>query len=285
MQINTNLHQLDSLEYKLILNPKEFSGSDVNKDRTKVLETIVPLVENLNLKFEESFKDPKVKNVWYLDTKNHDLYKENNFIIRLKKKATGNTNYDITFKSRHDDKLSTLNHDLKTISKGSIFKVEKQKFEEDILYGSFKKYSFSTELEYKTKPPIKTWNDITTIFFFFFIQIPLEDLLLTVNNLILVETSHDLGKIVFKDNKMAELEFSIWCVLQKDEITSPPVIGEFDIDVRGENLEEQKQEGVVDFANSLVENINTLFQKLQKDVIVNTNLRTKTEYVYYYTNQ
>lgn len=284
MQINTNSHQLDSLEYKLILNPNEFSGSNLNKDRTKVLEKIIPLIENLDLRFEESFNDPKVKNVWYLDTKNHELYKKNNFIIRLKKKTTGNINYDVTFKSRHDDKLSTLNLDLKTINKGSIFKVEEQKFEEDILYGSSKKYSYSTELEYKTKPPIKTWNDITTIFPNLNIKIPLEDLLLTVSNLVIVETSHDLGKIVYKDSKRAELEFSIWCVLQEDKITLPPVTGEFDIDVRAENLEEQKQEGVVDFANSFVENINTLFQKLQKDVIVNTNFRTKTEYVYNYTN-
>lgn len=287
MQIDTNIPQIDSREYKIILDPSNFSGNDPERDRIYINEILYSLTKNLNLKVEESLEKPKVKKVWYMDTKSHDLYQTNNFILRFKEKVYGNYKCNVTFKSRHSDVSKVLGTDLKTVNQNPSYKIDEQKFEEDILFGSEKKFSYSTELEYESPPPIDSLTDISSIFPKLNFGLHPTSKILKVNNLSVIETSHKLGKILLGDEKKAGLEVSIWCAKdesnKEEELT--PIIAEFDIDIKSKDFEKGDQAFELLFVDPAIDKIEILLKEFQKLIPSDKNFKTKTDYMYHPSNQ
>ncbi len=245
MQINTNVKQLDSREYKLILNPTEFSGT--GSDKVIIVGVLEKIINELNLTLKQSKEKPKQRTVWYLDTNEHDFYENNDFIVRIKEKEkdNGKFEYDTTFKVRTPGKDKTLRYDLDPKSPQEEFKVEEEnKYEEDVISQLGSQFSLSTELEFKEDKYKSRFNDATcahilSLFPKLKLDVLKDKTLSHVNGLKVIETSYELGELLFKDKAKAKIEFSIWCLADNSKklAVAGPVIGEFDIDVPLKNPE------------------------------------------------
>jgi len=130
----------------------------------------------------------------------------------LKEKISDHINYDVAFKVRDEDKELVKNYDLFKVNKQQDFKIEEQKFEEDLLSNSTSKFSITTELEYENSPDLKSWNDILAIFPNLKLDVSKDTPLSKVNDDILKikETTIKLGELLFEEVKKAEVEFSLW---------------------------------------------------------------------------
>src|SRR5688500_18046319 len=162
MQINTNTKQLDLQEYKLILHPIEFSGTE--SDKEVVVKVIEKIAKDLKLNFAQSEEKPKHRTVWYIDTDEHDFYKKNNFTVRVKEneKDNGKYEYDVTFKIRMPEKDKTLRYDLEPNSSQAEFKIEERNiYEDDVILTGGSQFSLSTELEFKEDKYQAKFNDAT----------------------------------------------------------------------------------------------------------------------------
>ena len=74
MQLNAKDKQLNAREYKPILNPNKFAGTDSDKDIvTGIIENQIDKQNNIG--FRKS-NEKKVKNVWYMDTDGQELHKK-----------------------------------------------------------------------------------------------------------------------------------------------------------------------------------------------------------------
>jgi hypothetical protein len=79
MPINTKNKPLELREYKLILDTTQLSGT--SSDINMILKVLENQLDKQKLKLEKSIDEPKVKKVWFLDNKNHELHNKNDFII------------------------------------------------------------------------------------------------------------------------------------------------------------------------------------------------------------
>jgi hypothetical protein len=277
MQINTNTMQIGFREYKLILDPSQFTGTD--NDKVKILSILKSQIRDQKIIFEKSLVDSKVKKVWYLDNNKHELYKNNNFILRVKekKKKDGKVEYDVTFKIRTSDKAILSSYDLFTLNPLYLSKKEEQKFEEDIVSDSASKFSISTELEYQDNLNLTNLEDVLTVFPNLSINEIKDKQLVRVNGLEVQETKYELGEIRLEGVKKADVGFSIWI---NPSTGKSPIIGEFDIDIRVEDLIKEKGDKIDVFSDPAVAEINQLYKKLQHQSILNKDNTTKTEYIY-----
>ena len=100
-----------------------------------------------------------------------------------------------------------------------------------------------------------------------------------VNGLRVKETSYKLGKILFQGVKKAGLGYSIWINPVKDK---SPIIREFDIDIRLDDLSSNDQTINDKFSNPSTIQINELFKSLQGHPLIDKVNTTKTAYVYKY---
>ena len=134
----------------------------------------------------------------------------------MKEKISDHINYDVAFKVRDEDKELVKNYDLFKVNKQQDFKIEEQKFEEDLLSNSTSKFSITTELEYENSPDLKSWNDILAIFPNLKLDVSKDTPLSKVNDNILKikETTFKLGELLFEGVKKAEVEFSLWYNLE-----------------------------------------------------------------------
>lgn len=291
MQINTNTKQLDLQEYKLILHPIEFSGTE--SDKEVVVKVIEKIAKDLKLNFAQSEEKPKHRTVWYIDTDEHDFYKKNNFTVRVKEKEkdNGKFEYDVTFKIRTPEKDKTLRYDLEPNSSQAEFKIEERNiYEEDVILTGGSQFSLSTELEFKEDKYQAKFNDatcadISSLFPKLKLDV-LEDKTLTyVNRIKVQETTYELGELLFEDNIKANMEFSIWCLEDdpKKLAKIKPVIGEFDIDVSLKDSNVNNNHTENPFNGPSIEVIKSLYKKIQYESIVNPKGTTKTQFFYNYT--
>ena len=202
----------------------------------------------------------------------------------MKEKISDHINYDVAFKVRDEDKELVKNYDLFKVNKQQDFKIEEQKFEEDLLSNSTSKFSITTELEYENSPDLKSWNDILAIFPNLKLDVSKDTPLSKVNDDILKikETTIKLGELLFEEVKKAEVEFSLWYNLENECI---PVISEFDIDVNTKDLTSNSQKGNDIFDNPVIVEIDNLYKNLQNNFAVDKNNTTKTEYFYNYKKE
>ncbi len=198
LQLKPTTKYLNSKEYKLMLKVEIFKDKD--KGIEKVIDIIKSKVKDQKGTFtEEYIPNDKSKKVWYLDTKNHELYKNNGLLTRVKENQD-KTKYNVEFKIRNSDKSIASSYDLSNPEKSINyqFKEEKHKFEEDITTPFKSIYSESAEFKYKDISNLEKYKDIKSIY-------PSLDLkmsdkkedLLKVNDFKATENNPILGKIEF----------------------------------------------------------------------------------------
>ena len=287
MQSQTINGQFNSREYKMILNPVEFS--DESEGRKKVIDIIKSQIEKQKGTFEEDVFDREEKNVWYVDTEKHALYRINNFIVRVKEETTDNVKkYDVTFKNRDKDRVRAASHELSkpVLKPGSTLK--DHKFEEDILTLSDRKFSAQAKIEYNQMPDLKTYQDILSIYPDLQLDISPYEILSKVNDFAATEISYDLGKLIFKNGKKAKVQISLWYSLKDNgrksiDSIETPLIGEFDIDVKAEALTGADGSISEEFPDSIMADIDEFYGALQqKDIADKGANKTKTQYAYDY---
>ncbi|KAA2283531.1 hypothetical protein [Candidatus Nitrosocosmicus sp. SS] len=293
MQINANIKQLDSKEYKLILDSTRFPVSESHNE--VIAKVIEKATNDLKLKFIPSYGKPKERTVWYLDTVEHDFYKNNSFTVRVKKKKkdNGKFEHDVTFKIRTLDKDKTLSYNLQPNSPQEEFKIEEKNiFEEDIIseYGS--QFSLSTELEFKEDKYLARFKDaicedVLSIFPSIKLDVLGDKTLTNVNGLKVQEITYELGEILFEDNIQAKMELSIWYLESdlKKIAEMKPIIEEFDIEVSLKNSDINNNNTENPFSGPSIEVIEDLYKKIQCESIVNLNGTTKTKFIYNYDKQ
>lgn len=271
--MQTNITQISSMEYKLIVYAKLLKGD--SQDRDQVVGCLKELLEKHGLNFDESSEEGE-KTVWYLDTNNQD-FRQNGFIVRVKEK-TSNKKCDVTFKTRHPNKDKALTYNIENInsSVSSEFEIEEKKFEEDIMPERIM-YSFSTELEYEKDPKFSSWSEVTRIFSNLKMDIAPSSQLTIVNNLKPAETKYKLGKIILNGMKIAGCEFSRWLIKDQGRICH---IAEFDIDVDLKNLRENPELASLNADDQVVKSLDMLFNDLKVQDIFDPQGITKTEFIY-----
>jgi hypothetical protein len=99
-----------------------------------------------------------------------------------------------------------------------------------------------------------------------------------------METSYELGELLFEDKSIAKIECSIWCLADSSKklTVTEPVIGEFDIDVSLKNVETDNNDKENQSNSPSIMRIETFYKKMQSESIVDPNGTTKTKFVYDY---
>ena len=115
---------LTSRECKIMLDTNRFMD---RKNGTHEISTITErLVKGQGGNFKADVEE-KERRTWYLDTNAYELYHNNNFLLRIRKKKNPDE-YDLTLKCRHPDRYVSPSYDLTSSVKD--FEI---KFEEDIV--------------------------------------------------------------------------------------------------------------------------------------------------------
>jgi hypothetical protein len=266
---------VSSREYKVMFKPKEFV--DINKGIEKVVETVASRINKQGGIFKEERKAEK-KKTWYLDTNRHEL-KSNGFLFRVREE---HDEYDITLKNRYPDRYIAASYDLSGPTLHEKIKLKEVKFEEDITTPFRSKFSASARFEVKREPKFDTYQDILSIYpGLKRMDISPSEGLFTVNGFVAKEISYDLGRIKFEDEDKAKTGISLW-YLPSTEI---PVIVEFDIDIRANEVPNNSKMMLEEFPFSLTYEVYNFYTAMQGDSISDADaLTTKTEYAYNYAH-
>jgi hypothetical protein len=271
---------LDSREYKIMLNTSLFAF-DKDAGIEKVVDAIRAQLEKQDGTFmvNNGDKGEQKKTVWFLDTKNHDLYKNNHFLLRveLDPKKNGEFEYDVTFKIRNADRViaeaDALSYDLSEPIVNPDSKFKQYKIEEDIVQPFASTFSASSKIEYEQAPDLDAFEDILAIYPKLDFGIPAGEILAKVNGLAATELSYDLGTLVFGNGKEAKAQLGLWYLSDDDRY---PIIAEFDMDVKAE------KKGA-EFPLSKVGKINEFYRGLQNEKVItdaNADATTKTDIAY-----
>lgn len=260
-------------EYKIMFKPKEFL--DIDKGIEKVLETLASRIKKQGGKFKED-REAEKKRTWYLDTKIHEL-KSNNFLFRIREE---HDEYDITLKNRHPDRYVAASYDLSGPIQYDKFKLKEFKFEEDITIPFRSKFSASARFEAKQEPKFDTYEDILLIYpSLKRMGISPSEGLFKVNGFEAREISYDLGRIKFENEDKAKTGISLWYLSN----TETPIIVEFDIDIKANEVSKHSDMLLEEFPFSLIYELYIFYIAMQKESISDVNaLATKTEYAYNY---
>jgi hypothetical protein len=115
---------LTSRECKIMLDTNRFMD---RKKGTHEISTITErLIKGQGGNFMADVEEEE-RRTWYLDSNAYELYHNNNFLIRIRKKKNPDE-YDLTLKCRHPDRYVSASYDLTS----SVKDIE-IKFEEDIV--------------------------------------------------------------------------------------------------------------------------------------------------------
>ena len=164
LQLKPTTKYLNSKEYKLMLKVEIFKDKD--KGIEKVIDIIKSKVKDQKGTFtEEYIPNDKSKKVWYLDTKNHELYKNNGLLTRVKENQD-KTNIPLNLRLVIQIKSIASSYDLSNRKKSINYqlKEEKHKFEEDITTPFKSIYSESAEFKYKDISNLEKFKDIKSIY-------------------------------------------------------------------------------------------------------------------------
>ncbi len=282
LQINPINKYLNSREYKLMINKDLFK--DKEEGIKKVTSIIKSQVESQRGTFNSDIPEEKSKKVWYLDTKNHDLYEKNGLLIRVKENQA-KSEYKVEIKIRNLDRNKAASYDPYHPQSNSNydFKRKQYKFEEDITTPLKSIFSGSSVFEYNDIPGLNSYNDIESIYPSLGLDISdKRENLVKVNDFEANEFNPKLGEIEFATGNAAQIQLSIW-YLPKYSIL--PCIVEFDINVEAEKPFNENDDTFKEFPESKIGEINKLYNMLQDKSIGIADLdtsKTKTQFVYDY---
>jgi hypothetical protein len=267
-----------------MLKPNEFIDRD--KSIMRFIDIVDSQLKKQNASFEKDIDDEK-RRTWYLDTTQNTLYKNYNFLFRIRpeyRKDGSLKEYDLTLKCRHPDRYISASYDLSSPTQ----ELKETKFEEDITSPLHSKFSLSAKFEEKQEPQLNTFQELVSIFpALKSLGIPVSETLKKVNEFEATEVSYKIGKIIFADGNKVKTEINFW-YLSDEEKT--PMIVELTFDYQGKATDvlsdkillEQWPQSV--FPLTLIENVNEFYSSLQKNSIadLDTSAKTKTEYAYQY---
>lgn len=266
-----------------MLKPKEFIERD--KNIKGFIEKIInEHLKKQNASFKERIEDEgEIRRTWYLDTNQHALYKNYNFLLRIRpeyKKSGRLKKYDVTLKCRHPDRHISSSYDLSS----PIQELKETKFEEDITPPFHSKFSLSAKFKEEQEPHLNTFKELTSIFpALESLGISPSETLKKVNEFEAREISYEIGEITFADGNNAKTEINFW-YLSDEEIT--PIIVEFTFDYQGKAMDELSDEVLMKWPHSLfpptlIKDAGEFYLSFQKDSIADLDTsKTKTEYAY-----
>ena len=301
-------------EYKLMLRTSKFEQRDEGiKD---FLDVIKSQIEILNVKEgkregEQVYFDRKDKKhdngvkkrrVWYLDTKNFELYKKNKFLVRIRKEK--DDDYVTDLKCRNSDRYISASYDLSPNIREKEEKLKaKFEFEEDIIprvdstnskspeFAS--KFSHSVSVHTKKELKLNTIGDLLSVFpGLNVLNIDVDTELQKVNNFEVKEISIKLGMIksLDKNDTTDDLSLSFWYLLDEGKKVIPEIV-EFSFDYYVKHVNKANRSNgklyLEEFPLSLVRKTNDFYLSLLKEqefVDLNT-AKTKTEFAYTYKLQ
>jgi uncharacterized protein YjbK len=233
------------------------------------------------------------KKVWYLDTENNELYK-NNLLLRVKKE-NGKEKINLTLKCRNPDRYVAASYDLQPDNKPYI-KDPEFEFEEDIVPKFNSIYSTSAKCKVDKNQDLQSMGSLVSIFpGLKALDISKENKLKKVNKFEALEIKKEIGRMFFPNlNNFIEMSLDLWYLPDENREIGNPVIGEFAFDYKSKDFESPNtnnynQNGksaiLEDFPLSLVNIANSFFSSLQEDEFMNQDkkVKTKTEFAYWYT--
>ena len=232
MHINPINKYLNSREYKLILKENLFKDKDEGIKTVKSI--ITSQVESQGGTFNEVVPEFNSKKVWYLDTENHQLFKnkKNGLLIRVKENQE-KQKYKVKLKVRKPNRNDAASYDFLHPEKSEKYEFEdgKYEFEEDIKTPSDSVFSVSSVFEYKQELNLNSYKDILSIYPSLSLDVSDKQAKLVKIKCFPYEFNPDLGEIIFANGKSAQIQLSIW---NSPNYSRLPCIVEFDIDVKAE---------------------------------------------------
>lgn len=264
---------LTSRECKIMLDTNRFM------DRKKGTHEISTIIERLVKGQGGNFKadvEEKERRTWYLDTNAYELYHNNNFLLRIRKKKNSDE-YDLTLKCRHPDRYVSASYDLTS----SVKDIE-IKFEEDIVTDKtnpfISKFSLSASLKRDQEPDLYTIKDLVFVFPGLDLGIDANKTLTRVNNFEAIEIASEIGKITFAGDKTVKAELNLWYSSAEQE---KPMIVEFTFNYKAKNHDEQKEMLLEEYSHTLVTRAGAFYKSLRMEDVVDLNTtKTKTDFVY-----
>jgi len=262
---NETLTQIDSREYKLMLDASQFAGSNPTAQIANYWSALGTLIDNdLNRDRLGSFWLDKERTIIMYDTQGSCLLHNNNLIFR---ERVENGDREVTLKYRSPDRYIAGSQDMDgTESKAQT------KFEEDLAMPYVSKFSHSSTQSIseskninKLKDPIELYPDHMEQYNFD-PQTPIVKVSdLTIYEKVYKGTKVDLG------NKNAEFALTLWYT---SPTSTTPVVAEISFKYEDENE---------DFAQNVVTRAKKLFELMQSlSSWNNPNSTTKTAFVYNY---
>jgi hypothetical protein len=259
-KINNNAANLNSSEYKLLLNPKYFSDYNNGFENYWSLIKEVAAEQNIPIIENDNPLNPSHKNIGFFDTENMNLRK-NGYMIRRKIKfkngvPSPGVEFSLKFRSTKPEISNTA--DVK-IGNGFTPEHDEIELESDIVYYSVKNgakettYSVQNVIKLDENPNLtvgdfaKIYPVLTTL------NISLNEELKLIADTEPVEYMVRPGKLYFGDGLYGRMDMTIWLVELGGELVSIP---EFSFDhpfYEDKEFDAEAMERCTSFINKLQE--------------------------------
>ena len=257
---NNNSVNLNSSEYKLLLNPTYFSDYNNGFENYWSLIKEVAAKQNIPIIENDNPLNPSHKNIGFFDTENMDLRK-NGYMIRRKIKFNNGVpshgvEFSLKFRSIKPEIANTA--DVK-IGNGFTPEHDEIELESDVVYYSVKNgakettYSVQNVIKLDENPNLtvgdfaKIYPVLTTL------SIPLDEELKLIADTEPVEYMVRPGKLDFGDGLYGRMDMTIWLVELGGELVSIP---EFSFDhpfYEDKEFDAEAMERCTSFINRLQE--------------------------------
>lgn len=276
MKQNIDNRPLTSREYKIMLVPLEFSS--IEKGVDKISGIIDSHMDN-HVRWIKSLEEREPRRTWFVDTANSDLFKGNQFILRIREGLTSG-DIETTLKCRHPDRYISASYDVSSKKKNL-----QVKFEEDVSVPFVSQFSLSGTFKKNKIPDLNRFRDLRQ----FFPRINITGIdqtksLTTVNNFEPKEESYKIGSIKFTEKKWIDLYLNLWySKMENKNKNALPLIVELTFNCEAKNISVKDKGHLEEYSIALLKEANKLFHMLQKQGITDkTTTKTKTEFAYEY---
>jgi len=210
---------LNSSEYKLLLNPAEFSDYSKGFETYWTIINEVAAAEGIAIIASEHPLKLKHKEVSFFDTKDLDLRK-NGFLLRQKLKYKNDqkvSSYEFAVKYRNADPVTALSTDL-TLAEGYTSKYGKIELESDIVYfstangGRHATFTVSNSIKLEGEPTMTSGYFSAIYPALQSMNLPAETELLLVAGIAADEWMVVPGKLDFGDGLYGRMDMTVWAL-------------------------------------------------------------------------
>jgi hypothetical protein len=255
---------VESREYKLMLDPSLFTGSNPSTAITNFWDTLENLIEtNMGRSASGSFSLDKSRTVRFYDTPESCVLKNSGFVFR---ERVENTNREVTLKFRSPDRYISGYQNMSASSSSA-----ETKFEEDISAPFVSKYSYSTTQGISSSKNLNKMDDPVGLYpgleAYGFDE---DEAISLVGNLEISERVYK-GTDVDLGNKDGQFSLTLW---YRSGFLTTPVVAEISF---------KYADSSEDYSEHVVTRAKAVFEQMQSmSAWVATEAITKTAYVYAY---